>query len=58
MASATRRSRPIAVTAATATAMATAACALLSFPALARGISHAAATSMPSHTTTGTTGWR
>jgi hypothetical protein len=47
----TRRSRPIAVTAATATVIATAACALLSSPARARGISHAATASMPSHTT-------
>ena len=56
VASAARRSSPIAVTAATATAIATAAWALLRSPACARGINHAAAASMPSHTTTGTTG--
>lgn len=51
-----RRSRPIAVTATTAITIATAACVLLRSPVRARGSSQAAATSMPSHTTTGTTG--
>ncbi len=54
----TRRSRPIAVTATVAAATAAAACAMPRPPARARGTSHAATASMPSHTTTGTAGWR
>src|SRR5260370_1285870 len=53
-----RRPRPTMSTAAAAISIAAAACGPVSSPALARGPSHAAAAARPSHTASGTTGWR